>query len=518
MNNQCDCTLRIFNIRAYDLSRNIDAVVKVTFGTFKFTTEIIKNTSTPQFTYDRNSFICLTDIPKVVVELFDSRIIGSDLLIGSCVLDVNAVLNGPVQNRYVLRNKNGDPMGTIEFGLEMQQVSNVLITFKNIQASFYPQSIPQTLADPNIEKYLYYQIVSPTVSPLEPKHSPKNAYKSKKSANLFWQDVTQIKAVLGLRDILESPIRFTILQNRTDNVSKDPSLGHANIKFSNIVFDINQIADGTSDSPKKLNFVEPIFYQDAIVGLIQGDIFVAGCPSTTQMSEGIRTEVGIQGGKSSLLSNTESHIVHPTTLPPQPQQIYQQQQQQQPIIQQQQQPIMPPQQPQQPIIQQQPIVPPVQQQQQQQPQAYQPQPQQATAPPQPQAYQPQPQQPIIQPQQPIIQPPQPPQPPKVPQPSNIPKGWELRIDQLGKAYYVDHNTKTTHWELPSVPKPVSSQAQYPAYAATQAQQPLVSAVPAVSPYGYQAYPGTTYMTYPQNYYVYPSSSSSSSCHGHHHCH
>lgn len=35
-------------------------------------------------------------------------------------------------------------------------------------------------------------------------------------------------------------------------------------------------------------------------------------------------------------------------------------------------------------------------------------------------------------------------------PSNepLPAGWEMRTDQLGRAYYVDHNTKTTTWERP----------------------------------------------------------------------
>eukprot|EP01091_Cochliopodium_minus_P016455 TRINITY_DN616_c0_g1_i1.p1 TRINITY_DN616_c0_g1~~TRINITY_DN616_c0_g1_i1.p1 ORF type:complete len:457 (-),score=134.40 TRINITY_DN616_c0_g1_i1:72-1442(-) len=31
----------------------------------------------------------------------------------------------------------------------------------------------------------------------------------------------------------------------------------------------------------------------------------------------------------------------------------------------------------------------------------------------------------------------------------LPKGWEIRETSDGRFYYVDHNTKTTHWKLPS---------------------------------------------------------------------
>ncbi|RKP39957.1 putative E3 ubiquitin-protein ligase [Dimargaris cristalligena] len=32
--------------------------------------------------------------------------------------------------------------------------------------------------------------------------------------------------------------------------------------------------------------------------------------------------------------------------------------------------------------------------------------------------------------------------------ANLPPGWERRTDQLGRPYYVDHNTRTTTWRLP----------------------------------------------------------------------
>ncbi len=31
----------------------------------------------------------------------------------------------------------------------------------------------------------------------------------------------------------------------------------------------------------------------------------------------------------------------------------------------------------------------------------------------------------------------------------LPTGWEQKISPDGKAYYVDHNTRTTHWQPPA---------------------------------------------------------------------
>ena len=35
----------------------------------------------------------------------------------------------------------------------------------------------------------------------------------------------------------------------------------------------------------------------------------------------------------------------------------------------------------------------------------------------------------------------------------LPPGWEEKKTPDGKPYYVDHNTKTTHWERPSAAPP-----------------------------------------------------------------
>ena len=35
------------------------------------------------------------------------------------------------------------------------------------------------------------------------------------------------------------------------------------------------------------------------------------------------------------------------------------------------------------------------------------------------------------------------------QQGRLPPGWERRVDNLGRTYYVDHNTRTTTWNRPS---------------------------------------------------------------------
>lgn len=36
----------------------------------------------------------------------------------------------------------------------------------------------------------------------------------------------------------------------------------------------------------------------------------------------------------------------------------------------------------------------------------------------------------------------------------VPSGWEMRLTQAGRVYFVDHNTKTTTWDDPRLPSSV----------------------------------------------------------------
>lgn len=40
-------------------------------------------------------------------------------------------------------------------------------------------------------------------------------------------------------------------------------------------------------------------------------------------------------------------------------------------------------------------------------------------------------------------------PMQVPGTANLPPGWQMSWTSNGEPYYIDHNTRTTHWELPA---------------------------------------------------------------------
>lgn len=47
----------------------------------------------------------------------------------------------------------------------------------------------------------------------------------------------------------------------------------------------------------------------------------------------------------------------------------------------------------------------------------------------------------------------------------LPPGWQMAYTQTGEAYYIDHNTRTTHWQLPA------GMMQQQMYATPQQPQP-----------------------------------------------
>ena len=89
--------------------------------------------------------------------------------------------------------------------------------------------------------------------------------------------------------------------------------------------------------------------------------------------------------------------------------------------------------------------------------------------------------------------PLPPRPPPVVRPpelrwlaSAVPPGWEAKMTPDGKPYYIDHNTKTTHWSPPA-----AAPAGPPGYAPPAAAPvPMAAPMPvAAQPAVPQAAPG-----------------------------
>ena len=43
----------------------------------------------------------------------------------------------------------------------------------------------------------------------------------------------------------------------------------------------------------------------------------------------------------------------------------------------------------------------------------------------------------------------------------LPEGWECRVSEHGKIYYVDHNTRTTSWNRPTASTPSADLGELP---------------------------------------------------------
>eukprot|EP01132_Coremiostelium_polycephalum_P002726 gene2726-3384_t len=530
-------SIRVHNLKATDLSlkkdgnnTNIDPYIKLFFDQLKkLKTEIIHKSNNPGMELEKLHFS---------LECYDSCIVGSDNLVGSCSVDFKTMAYGPVHHRMVLRNR-GVPNGTIEFDIEMSNLNETLLTFKSIRASFYPGTQFNYNADPSSEKYLDYYI--------QPYQKPETkvgkSYKSKKSNNLFWEDIDQVLVETSLKDLLLNPIIFKVRQYKAYN-DNDAILGESVIQLSNLIVDVSQVTDNHS-----VSFVEPILHQQMVVGVLEGDLYFNNVSFISQMPEGVHTDVGIQGGRPLLNGQTiptgsVQHTPAPTTSTTSA------------------------------LVNH--AIPTT------------------TSSPAPVASS-----------------------PSSSSRLSLPPGWEARSDPNGKVYYVDHNTKTSHWDLPSpiqaaaavapppqptippqqpasvptqpiqiqatapatvftnnsfssnpsppnksssvpsfpqaqpilppqstptpppqVLKPVVPQVQPQMYPQAQPQQPIYGIYgqpPQVYPQQQQVYPGVVYAQpgypgyvqqpgYPYVQAQYPAQyrmsfpSSSSSCHGHHHCH
>eukprot|EP01107_Rhizomastix_libera_P005347 TRINITY_DN1871_c1_g1_i2.p1 TRINITY_DN1871_c1_g1~~TRINITY_DN1871_c1_g1_i2.p1 ORF type:complete len:749 (-),score=211.27 TRINITY_DN1871_c1_g1_i2:51-2297(-) len=95
-------------------------------------------------------------------------------------------------------------------------------------------------------------------------------------------------------------------------------------------------------------------------------------------------------------------------------------------------------------------------------------------------------------QPPIVSAPKPPEPTSfqkpipVKTPFPIPTGWEAMLDpKSGKMFFIDHNTKTTRWELPKIPPKEAIKTPVKAVAANQNVQTKANSLPNSLPAGWE---------------------------------
>ncbi|KYQ93068.1 hypothetical protein DLAC_05679 [Tieghemostelium lacteum] len=289
---------RIFNIKATGLTLKkegtptLDPYVKMTFdGSKKFKTETISKNSSPEWKFDQSICLHVNNLDdltnkKFDVECFDSCLLGSDNLIGSCSVNLYTLLTGPIQHRMVLRNK-GVPNGHIEFSVEISEIRETLLTFKNIRANFYQQTGAQ-------ETYLHYYTQN------QKTNEKSNAYKSKKSVTTHWEDIDQVLIQTGLKELLENPIVFNIVSSKNYKPETDPQIGQSNLLLSSLIVNLDQLQDNC-----KITFIEPIMNQQMVVGVFEGEIYFNNVSLYAQMIGGTHTDVGIQGGVTYLVGSIQ---------------------------------------------------------------------------------------------------------------------------------------------------------------------------------------------------------------------
>ena len=75
------------------------------------------------------------------------------------------------------------------------------------------------------------------------------------------------------------------------------------------------------------------------------------------------------------------------------------------------------------------------------------------------------------------------QPLPTPAPPSLPEGWEERRNAVGKPYYIDHNTETTHWQRPPViaAHPAADASRDDANSATHTSSGAAESTPATLP-------------------------------------
>ncbi|GAM20319.1 hypothetical protein SAMD00019534_034940 [Acytostelium subglobosum LB1] len=393
MTNDETYSVKISNVKAHNLTlkketanaNNIDPYVKFMFdNNKKIRTETLTKTTNAVYKFETSfqykfKYGEPLETKMLTVEVLDQCLLGSDNYIGGFTMSYNSIIHGPVHNRVVIRN-DGKPSGTIEFDLEMKQLTETLLTFKRVVANFYPGAISPM--DQQAEKFLSYFVYDGAA----PNSKDRRVIKTRKSPLLQWPDLEQLNVETSLKALLSNPIVFTI-HNHRQYTEADPAYGQTTLKLESYVTRSAQLQDN-----QRIAFVEPIVVSNQIVGALEGEVYLTNAPLLGQMVAGTHTDVGIEGGQD--LFSSLNGASSPTT-----------------------------------------------------------------------------------------------------QDAPLPTGWEKRTDDSGKVYYVDHNTKTSHWSLPAqavhAPPPPPPVQPAPTQMPTPIQtQPSVPSAPSV-PFTSQPPPPTT---------------------------
>eukprot|EP01112_Ceratiomyxa_fruticulosa_P011206 TRINITY_DN3027_c0_g1_i1.p1 TRINITY_DN3027_c0_g1~~TRINITY_DN3027_c0_g1_i1.p1 ORF type:complete len:614 (+),score=154.91 TRINITY_DN3027_c0_g1_i1:298-2139(+) len=289
--------VRIHNFKARDLNLGtnnngqLSPFLKCNFDNFKiFKTDILRKEVSPSWDLDLQ-FVYETRYPdklgskQFVVECFSYTVLGRDVALGSIQVDLHTLATGPVSHDILLRD-GGNPCGRILFDLEMEQVSDITATLKEVRIEPDQGGNNCIVVAQTNETYLYYFYSS--------KENEERTFKSGKcppSASPSWNEMEQVFMKTTLHELHKEGLKIQHKQSKL--IGSDPIIGECKVHFAKYLNTLH-----TTPHTYVMTFSEVMrSFKDggAIVGNINGTLVLQGVPIFAQMQGGVHTEVGIEG-------------------------------------------------------------------------------------------------------------------------------------------------------------------------------------------------------------------------------
>eukprot|EP01114_Cavostelium_apophysatum_P013351 TRINITY_DN3215_c0_g1_i2.p1 TRINITY_DN3215_c0_g1~~TRINITY_DN3215_c0_g1_i2.p1 ORF type:complete len:659 (+),score=119.89 TRINITY_DN3215_c0_g1_i2:105-2081(+) len=279
--------VKIFNFRgrnlpAKDSNGLSDPFLTCNFDNFKqFKTEIIKKELNPNWKFEV-SFIYETryadklDRKTFKIECFDYDRIGSNDFIGSCNVDLKTLALGPVSHEIALRD-GGKFSGTVLFDLEMEQISEVVATFKEVLVQ---NLVPE---GPDCDPYLQFSYSGSK----DQRKFKSPVLKNNKAPS--WSELEQLYFESTLRELIGESLTLEIKNNK--KMKSDPTIGDCQLPLSKYMCRVDN---------QPVKFSENLLRGGQVVGLIEGVVSFREVPKFAQMVGGKHTDGGITGGRALL--------------------------------------------------------------------------------------------------------------------------------------------------------------------------------------------------------------------------
>ncbi|EGG16719.1 WW domain-containing protein [Cavenderia fasciculata] len=271
------------------------------------------------------------------LNLYKKKSLSADSLVGSVLVDLYTLATGPIDHDILL-TKASMGVGRARFKLQMVHVSRIRINVDHIAITNLHKSITSGSSD--CTNYLEYSLNNNHIN-----SSPK----IEGSLCPTWMNLPPISQIISLKDLVDSQLHFTFKEKSL----KDKTLGQLVLPIKNI---FSFIEGDTKHINTWLVSMDNEKIADLFVKIQFNEI-----PQLAQMLEGIHTETGIQNGQPFFSGVPLPKLLGDITNP-------------------------------------------------------------------------------------------------VPQDIKLPQGWESKMDQFGRTYYVNHNTRQTTWTNPLMSAPVEKKS------------------------------------------------------------